>query len=189
MAQPEKNETSSDEKTILFLCTSNVCRSPMAEFIGKVHATEKGYTNLHIYSRGLTDDYSAWGTPTNPKAADVCMELYQMDTSGHKSAIVTDEDLEKCDVMFVVTGDHIQWIQHCVSTACYNANIHKLRRLGDDIPDPWFFSRPAYVDCAHMLKEQVGQSMDDFLEGRPGREPSEDSDIRANKCYRTWPRG
>jgi len=196
MAQPEKNETSgtigtsSSEKTkILFVCTSNVCRSPMAEFIGKVHAAEKGYTNLHIYSRGLTDNYSHWGSPTNPKAVDVCTELYGMDCSGHESTLLLDEDLEQCDVIFVVTGDHIRWIKHCVSKNCYDKNIHKLRSIGDDIPDPWFFSRPAYVDCAHMLKEQVGGSIDDFLEGKPGRIPSAKSEKRANKCYNTWPRG
>ena len=74
----------------------------MAEYIGKVHALEKGYTNLRIYSRGLIDDYSHWGSSVNTNAMDVCNELYEMNMSEHKSTLLLDEDLEQVLVIIYI---------------------------------------------------------------------------------------
>jgi len=161
----------------------------MAEYLAKHHAKTKNLTNLNIYSRGLTDHYSAWGSPANPKALKVLKEKYGMDMKDHQSKYISDEDLDTCDVIFVVTTTHIRWIRSSVTSPCFDRNKHKLRTCGPDVPDPFFFKEQAYIDCGVMLLEQVGSSLDAFLRGEPGTtEQSPESENRANTYYNTWER-
>ncbi len=47
---------------ILYLCTSNICRSPLAEAVAFSYMKDKEpLLECNVYSRGLTDEYSHWG--------------------------------------------------------------------------------------------------------------------------------
>ena len=78
---------------ILFLCTGNSCRSQMAEG----WARQIGGGRVEARSAGI----EAHGK--NPRAIAV-MEEAGIDISGQESTIVTDEMLEKADIVITVCG-------------------------------------------------------------------------------------
>ena len=59
------------KKKIIFVCTGNTCRSPMAELIFKEKITQLGLTVLQISSAGLQVDKKS---KMNEKTAQVLME-------------------------------------------------------------------------------------------------------------------
>mmetsp|Transcript_15374 Transcript_15374/g.17955 ORF Transcript_15374/g.17955 Transcript_15374/m.17955 type:complete len:207 (+) Transcript_15374:164-784(+) len=184
---------------VTYLCTSNVCRSPMAEYAARKMVEEGLFSKMvpefngkiEISSRGLTDGYSGWGSPANAKAKQVFAEdKYDIDMSQHQSRLLTNEHMERTDVLFVMTTDHIHWIRDCISTKVYEKNKHKLRTLGPNIPDPYFFNVQAYVDVAEMILKQVEDSMVAYLRGEPGTTKEDPSSReRENACYGNWQRG
>ena len=42
---------------IIYICTSNVCRSPVAEALAKAYLEENKIEGVEVVSRGLTDRY------------------------------------------------------------------------------------------------------------------------------------
>ena len=83
----------SDTPNILYLCTGNSCRSQIAE----------GWTRLH--GKGLVEVQSAGieAHGKNPRAIAIMKEA-GIDISGQESTIVTDEMLQRADVVVTVCG-------------------------------------------------------------------------------------
>merc|ERR1712176_437275 len=107
----------------------------MGEFIAKDHAKKKNLP-VTISSRGMTDYYSAWGTPANPKGQKVLMREYNIDMSGHGSTLLKANEVEEADAIFVVTSGHIRYITDAVGTEVFENNRLKIRLLGPNVPDP-----------------------------------------------------
>lgn len=83
---------------ILFICTGNTCRSPMAEALLKTRLPE-----VNVRSAGI---YAGENSPANPKAME---SLKQRGISyTHFSQPVTDALLEWADVVLVMTTQHKQ---------------------------------------------------------------------------------
>ena len=59
------------KKTIVFVCTGNTCRSPMAEAVFRAFALQNGLTKLKIRSAGLR---AKKGDTLNPKSAQTLAE-------------------------------------------------------------------------------------------------------------------
>ena len=82
---------------ILFVCTGNTCRSPMAQGLFRNMAPEH-----ECESAGLS---ALPGQPASPQAAACCKEL-GVDISAHLSRQLTREELSKWDVFFPMTRAH-----------------------------------------------------------------------------------
>ncbi len=91
-------------KTILFLCTGNVCRSPMAE--GIFRQAIQGRGEYQVLSAGLG---AAEGQPPSPYAVQAVKEL-GIDISGLRSRMLTVEMVEQADYIFGMTHSHIDTV-------------------------------------------------------------------------------
>lgn len=89
------------KKTILFVCTGNTCRSPMAETILKDMAADSK-EEYEIISAGTT---ALAGEPAAGEAVRALEEIGVVMT-GHKSQPVTPELLEKVDLIITMTRGH-----------------------------------------------------------------------------------
>ena len=81
---------------ILFVCTGNTCRSPMAEAIYR-HLTEG--QQLQASSRGTV---VLFPEPSNPKA-DTVLENHNLVLENHISRQLTKEDLEEGTLVLTMT--------------------------------------------------------------------------------------
>ena len=92
---------------ILFVCTGNTCRSPMAEAIARKIAVEKGLPELEVASSGT----SAWETaPASDGALLVAMER-GMDLSDHRAQSLTREMVQASDLILAMGPHHLERIE------------------------------------------------------------------------------
>jgi protein arginine phosphatase len=82
---------------ILFVCTGNTCRSPMAAAILK----SKAIPGIEVKSAGV---YAQAGSRASLHAQQILRE--QGIDHDHESALLTDEHLKWADYVFTMTSDH-----------------------------------------------------------------------------------
>ncbi len=95
-----KNKGDFYMKKILFVCTGNTCRSPMAEGIFNKLAAEQGYEAV-AKSAGLF--------VTEPNVSENSLEVCKengIDISGHTPMPITAELINEADVILTMTSSH-----------------------------------------------------------------------------------
>lgn len=88
--------------SILFVCTGNICRSPMAEGILRARLSPRAAEFATVGSAGVA---AAPGLPASGNSIEACRR-HGIDISGHRSRPVTGEDLEDADLILVMEEHH-----------------------------------------------------------------------------------
>ncbi|HWY87346.1 MAG TPA: low molecular weight protein arginine phosphatase, partial [Gemmataceae bacterium] len=91
-------------KTVLFICTGNVCRSPMAE--GLFRQAVERRAEYRVLSAGLG---ALEGQPPSPYAVQAVKEL-GIDISGQRSRMLTPDLVQAADYIFGMTHSHIDTV-------------------------------------------------------------------------------
>ena len=92
---------------ILFVCTGNTCRSPLAEAIARKMAIERGLTDLEFASAGT----SAWeNAPASDGALLVGME-HGLDLSQHRAQLLSRELVGANDVILAMGPHHLERVE------------------------------------------------------------------------------
>lgn len=88
---------------ILFVCTGNTCRSPMAEAIARKVVIERGMTDVEVASAGVG---AMAGAPASDGALLVGMERH-VDVAGHRSRPLTPELVADADLILAMGPAHL----------------------------------------------------------------------------------
>ncbi len=145
-------------RLVLFVCTANQCRSPMAEAILKSLAAQRGEADRwQIQSAGT------WTEPGRPatQLAQAVMRQRNIDLSGHRSRPIDTDLLRAAAVILVMTRHHQEAIQ--AEFPDIQHKVHLLSQLVDrsfDIEDPYGGSRDEYELCATDLQNILTEGYD-----------------------------
>lgn len=133
---------------ILFVCTGNTCRSPIAEGLAKQLLPD----DFEILSSGI-DAYA--GQAVSEQAVQVLQEK-NIDIGMNKAVKLDEQLLTRADYVLVMTRKHELHLRHT-----YPQFQSKIKRLGDfvgydrDITDPWGGSLEDYRHCVQELEEMI----------------------------------
>ncbi|MCQ2440766.1 MAG: ribosomal protein S18-alanine N-acetyltransferase [Clostridia bacterium] len=132
---------------VIFVCTGNTCRSPMAEGYLK----SKLIGGLTVYSRGFCID----GIPVSENSVNACKE-YGIDISSHRSKPLVRADLD-ADMFICMSQGH--------KNALLSINIpeDKITVLGGGIPDPYDGDMQIYLDCRDSIFKEIDLLIDSGL--------------------------
>lgn len=92
---------------LLFVCTGNTCRSPLAEAIARKIAIERGLTDLDASSAGTS---AHEGAPASDGSLLVGMERH-MDLSSHRAQMLTHELIQDADLVLAMGPHHLERIE------------------------------------------------------------------------------
>lgn len=126
---------------ILFICTGNTCRSPMAEGIFKKMLQENGRTNIDCQSAGLS---TTDGLSVTENAVAACKEI-DVDISAHRSRRLTLQDAKGFDLLAVMTQTHASMLRAA------GIPQGKIYVLGNQISDPYGGNLEEYRTCCRKI--------------------------------------
>jgi protein-tyrosine-phosphatase len=134
---------------ILFVCSANQCRSPMAEVLFKATLAERAELEAwRVESAGV---WAYAGAPATGNA-QVAMRERGLDLSQHLSQPATNELLAQFDLIVVMTREHKQALLDQMPSL--DGKIIMLRELGGgsgDFADPVGGSLPVYRNAADEI--------------------------------------
>ena len=149
---------------ILFVCTGNTCRSPMAEAIARHCFEEDGYgSGFTFFSRGISV-FKSEAAAGN--AVQALKDFYGIELSGYESRQLLVEDIEKADIILGMTSAHKYYL-----TSAYPDYSGKIFTLGSfcggdfEITDPYGGDLSLYKECAGYLYKCIEGLMDKLTQG------------------------
>jgi protein-tyrosine phosphatase len=135
-----------EKRSVLFVCTGNICRSPTAEAVLKDLATKTG-VELRVESAGIGDWHV--GQPPDERAQHHA-KTRGYDLSAQRARQMRKRDFEEFDLIVAMDRGHLEILQdHCPPQ-----HRGKLRMLvkGRDVPDPYYGGPEGFEQVLDMVE-------------------------------------
>ena len=149
-------------KTILFVCTANICRSPMAAAIMRRRLAEAGLgeDRVRVQSAGV---YAEAGCGASPASVNT-LGRRGMDLTGHRSQLAAPTLLREADLVLVMEERHRRSLFHLAPQF-----LHKVFLLTEmsgghaDVDDPYGGPEEGYERTADLLEQLIEAGMPKIL--------------------------
>ena len=138
-------------KRILFVCTGNACRSPMAQVIFKKLVSN----DPSLLSAGIEVDSAGTGVgldSATPEAIE-CMAEYDLDLNGHQPKTIDSNLADWADLVLVMESRHKEAVLSRFPNAAKKTHLLSEYVGGSGgVPDPYLQGIEVYQKCAATLQ-------------------------------------
>ncbi len=151
---------------MLFVCTGNLCRSPIAAGILDARARARGVTDLVIDSAGT---HARVGDPPEPLAIEVAAD-YGADIAAQRSRPLCPADFGRFDRLVALDLGHLDFM-HGVRPAQATGDVRLLlagmaRGGNAEVPDPYRGTRADFEYAARLIAVGVDRLLEEILSAR-----------------------
>ena len=138
--------------SILFVCTGNICRSPLAEGVFRHLADLRGYPDFHFDSAGLGNWHT--GDPPDSRSIEIA-KRHGIFIHDQVCRVVEDADFQRFDVILGMDSGHVTSLNHKnrqempAKVALY---MDYCCGLEGDVPDPYYGSEVDFERVYGMIR-------------------------------------
>ncbi|WP_326568533.1 low molecular weight protein-tyrosine-phosphatase [Amycolatopsis rhabdoformis] len=145
--------------SVVFVCSGNICRSPMAELVFRAKLAEAGLEDEVTVSSAGTGPWHA-GEPAD-RRAQATLRAHGYPTQ-HVASEVNDTDLE-ADLLLAADEGHLDFLRGRVAEP---GKVRLLRefdptaKVGAEVPDPYYGGDEGFEDVLAMLERAMPGLLD-----------------------------
>lgn len=153
------------QRSVLFVCTGNICRSPTAEGVFRKLVEDRGVAHQFVIDSAGTHDYHVGAAPD--KRAIAAAQRRGVDLSAQRARQVTHEDFTRFDWVLVMDDHNYELL----ATDCPPAHRRKIRLFMEyapntgrrAVPDPYYGGVNAFEEVLDLVEQAAEGLLDELL--------------------------
>lgn len=154
---------------VLFVCTGNLCRSPLALAAFESLVRRRGLDNRFGAASAGTHVRQHRGQRADTRAVAAVRRRGHADLSAHKARQISDKDFHRFDLIAAADEGVLEYLQRI----CPRELHYKLRLLmgfapeemARNIPDPYYGNAQGFDHALDLCEVGVAGLLDAFLQG------------------------
>lgn len=157
----DSNPSKAESFRLLFVCTGNTCRSPMAEALARRRIAELGWDHVEVSSAGVG---AFLGSPASGGAVRAS-SAKGLDLSGHSARLLSRDDVERSDLILAMSSSHLMRIvelgggDHSTMITSFAQDAEEGAML-QGVPDPIGGLDEEYAEALDFLDDLITRALE-----------------------------